>query len=163
MTPTTICQRKNDPTNPADGDVRLSDGHEGLLEVYYAGMWGTVCDDYWTSTNAIVVCRQLGYNTVVASDYSSGSTHTGTIWLDNVQCVSTECRIELCVHNGWGDEDCNHHEDVFIRCGDPMTTSAPTQPTHAYKHADGGDDGTNYCHECTDDCTHYASLSRHAT
>lgn len=47
-----------------DGTVRLAGGaarHEGRLEVFYRGQWGTVCDDGWTNSNTQVVCRQLGY------------------------------------------------------------------------------------------------------
>ena len=50
----------------SEGDVRLINGlypWEGRVEVFYDGRWGTVCNYRWNAPEAIVVCRQLGYNT----------------------------------------------------------------------------------------------------
>lgn len=47
-----------------DTDVRLVGGHnalEGVLEICFSGVWGSVCRNGWDDVDAGVVCGQLGF------------------------------------------------------------------------------------------------------
>ena len=110
-----------------EGDVRLVNGsgeHEGRVEIYHAGQWGTVCDDYWTGDDAEVVCRQLGY-TGLATGYTRAHFGEGEdpIWMDNTHCEGGEARLADCAFAGWGVQNCRHSEDAGVGCDASSTLS----------------------------------------
>ncbi|XP_072022532.1 lysyl oxidase homolog 2-like [Amphiura filiformis] len=98
-----------------------SNNNEGRVEVFYNG-WGTVCDDFWTITNAQVVCRQLGlpYDAAQAVRNGAFGQGSGQIWLNGVRCTGSESNLDECNHNGWGIHDCTHNEDAGVRCADSI-------------------------------------------
>ena len=88
---------------------------EGRLEVLYNGTWGTVCDDYFSSPDGLVVCRQLGY--IGFNSTTAFGAGEGPIWMDDVGCTGSEQSIFNCTHRGFGEHNCNHREDIGIICG----------------------------------------------
>ena len=110
----------------AEGEVRLVDGsapHEGRLEVYHDGEWGSVCDDRFTADDAAVVCRQLGYTSGEARTQATFGQGTGSVWMDDVQCTGTESLLTTCSFKGWGIHNCRNSEAVGVSCGEPAAMS----------------------------------------
>ena len=100
--------------------VRLTNGggiHEGRVEVLYAGIWGTVCDDFFDLAGANVVCRQLGYpGALRVANFLEFGQGTGQIWLDDVRCTGNETSLEQCPTRAIGSHNCFHFEDVGVEC-----------------------------------------------
>jgi len=103
----------------AEGAVRLEDGekeNEGRVAVYHAGEWGTICDDWWDSSETEVVCRQLGYSGGEAIRKGGFGPGVGPIHLDTIDCDGHEEHLGLCWHAPWGVTDCSHKEDAGVIC-----------------------------------------------
>jgi len=63
--------RKDESRRP--GAVRLTGSdvpYEGRLEVYYNGLWGTVCDDDFDDVDATVACYSLGFGSAMYINHS---------------------------------------------------------------------------------------------
>ncbi|XP_028407342.1 deleted in malignant brain tumors 1 protein-like [Dendronephthya gigantea] len=98
----------------------------GRVEVFYNGLWGTICDDGWDLRDARVVCRQLGYKDA-ARALHDGQVPSGSrrIWLSDVDCNGDELNITYCPHSGWGSHSCWHRKDVEVKCTTKDFTDTP--------------------------------------
>ncbi|XP_038069911.1 deleted in malignant brain tumors 1 protein-like [Patiria miniata] len=124
--------------NAKQFDVRLAGGvnaYEGRVEIFYNGVWGTVCDsrthsdpsyihreEFWDTKDAQVVCRQLrflGVKRVSAQLHPPPSTLP--VILTNQRCNGTEanlgdCSVDYMRHGG--PFKCSRSQDVSVVCSD---------------------------------------------
>ncbi|KAM7395501.1 hypothetical protein PAMA_006990 [Pampus argenteus] len=104
--------------------IRLINGTNrctGRVEVYHDGEWGTICDDRWGMQEATVACREMNCGAPMSVRYKAfygrGKDH---VWMDDVECTGQEKSLADCPHRGFGEHDCDHHEDAGLVCSDTI-------------------------------------------
>jgi hypothetical protein len=113
-----IISREEGPVIPdvEDGTLRLLDN--GRLEIF-DGMddfeWKGICDDSWSTPDAQVACRQLGFSGGVAITRIS-VVGAVPFLLDEVACSGTESKILDCGNAGRGVSDCAGYEYAGVTC-----------------------------------------------
>ncbi|XP_051974564.1 soluble scavenger receptor cysteine-rich domain-containing protein SSC5D-like [Xyrauchen texanus] len=116
----TDCDHSKDAGVICQPTVRLVDGSNscsGRVEVFYAGEWGTVCDDSWDWNEAAVSCREMGCGDVIeAKTGAYFGQGTGRVWLSGLQCYSSESSLRSCKSIGWGQNSCEHQKDAGVAC-----------------------------------------------
>uniref|UniRef100_A0A8C3FF85 SRCR domain-containing protein n=1 Tax=Chrysemys picta bellii TaxID=8478 RepID=A0A8C3FF85_CHRPI len=143
--PGDICQHDEDAGARCQEPfaLRLADGPgkcSGRLEVRYDGLWGTVCDDDWSVSNAQVVCRELGCGSTKPlapklQDRPRFGQGMGKIWLDDIHCKGAEETLQNCTHRFWSYHNCTHRED--INAGVVCSELAQVRLANGSKHCAG--------------------------
>ena len=125
----------------SEGEVRLADGrieNEGRVEICLNEQWGTVCSNwlwgfYWSSEEARVTCRQLGFNCIYFFSSSSSSLENcffppadshplpqyggGSGQIYTVSCNGDETYLESCPgQNSINVILCTHADDAGVIC-----------------------------------------------
>ncbi|KAJ8027600.1 Deleted in malignant brain tumors 1 protein [Holothuria leucospilota] len=97
--------------------VRLANGNEtaGRVEIFFNGLWGTVCDDSWDIQDATVVCRMLGFPSAIdATTNASFGKGQGLIHVTNLACNGNESSIMKCPQST--EHKCGHDKDAGAVC-----------------------------------------------
>ena len=86
----------------------------GRVRVSRDGLNGTVCSDMWAETEAVVVCRQLGYNAGHAFVYMDevDIAHLPVL-ISNIKCNGTESSLQDCSTSLPMYYDCTHSVGVL--------------------------------------------------
>ncbi|POI28160.1 hypothetical protein CIB84_008090, partial [Bambusicola thoracicus] len=109
--------------------VRLAE--DSSVELYFGGLWGTICADLWTDWDASVVCRQLGLSEIG----TAGKKNRPGLWPIPLHLQSANCH---------GDEktllQCGYQEAVSGTCnqGSAMVTCVPPEGVGAPLRLVGG-------------------------
>ena len=106
------------------------------MEIFINGAWGTVCDDGWDATDALVVCNQLGLTGPETPRVSSFGEGSDPIHFRRVACTGIEAILANCSHETNTDV-CQHSEDAGVVCpgytGKTTPLNAAINYTMSYK------------------------------
>ena len=125
-----------------EGQHRLTGGgtdYEGRVEYCKYGVWGTICDVYWSREEAEVVCHVLGFPSKgkfsdaciflcvsvsanvkttttgsVAFSSSAFGRGDGPIAMSHLKCTGNESLLEDCPSGS--PSSCSHSRDAGVRC-----------------------------------------------
>ena len=119
-----------------DGDVMLQDGthpSNGRVEICQYGIWQSVCSSHWDQNDAVVICRQLGYDsegildlqalaglcyltkhTDIKVTYVFGSE--GPVLLSDIRCTGTEEKLHTCPNVTIASHSCDENSNPGVIC-----------------------------------------------